>query len=379
MIVGFDGFFIGQEASAWGATELNLVRQLAEMDQVDTFLVFLPQSGVARLPALPNVIGIVVRKPRSDNALSRTRSIVRATKSSHVRMDLYIETCEISPRFNPTVALCSIEHDFSHGRMERPLSLERLRGLVYRRLHIGSIKRTDAFFCNSYFTLRQLEKYLRPTQTRTVFPHGCDEVFTKRLASSLPPNINTGIIEPGPYFLYVGRVRVRHKNVATLLRAFVRVAAKRPDLSLVIISSQNFSSEQRRIVSQVPNRVHVLRGLKVDEIAHAYSNAVALVLPSTYEGFGIPIIEAQNMRCPVVLNDIEVFREVGGEGALFFNGTVDDLVKKMEFALDRQGLERLVQSGSENCRKFSWEGAALLVKRYLDEKRKVIGEVPNRG
>jgi len=327
MIVGFDGYFMGDPSSAWGATERSLLRELAELDSDDCFRVFVTHEGRAALPDLVNVQAIEVRPSKLHNALGRTRSLEAAIRSMRPAMDVYIETCEILPRVDPSITVASIEHDFSQGRLEYPLSLSRLSGIVYRRWHLRSVRRADILLCNSNFTLQQLKEYLRPGQATGVFPHGCDEAYRERGDGPGEPNGPSSPQELGRYFLFVGRVRVRHKRFELLLRAFDSLLSKNVDLKLVVVSSQAFTFGQRRLLRRFQDRVVLKQGLSPAAIARWYRHAVAVVLPSEYEGFGIPIIEAQNVGCPVIASNIPVFREVADGGAIYFEGTAADLAE----------------------------------------------------
>lgn len=366
MIVGFDGWYIGLESSAWGVTQLNIIRRLAAIDPRDTFVVFASKTGVAQLPPLANIRAVEVSRSAAGSAIRRTRAIKRAVRSEHINLDVYIETCEIAPRFDRGVVVFSIEHDFSEGRLEYPVSVARVRGLIYRHLHLRSISRANEFFCNSKFTMGQLSPYLSPHQRASVFPHGCDDAF---LHANVGLKVSRGLA-PNPdsqrYVLYVGRIQVRHKNFSTLLQAFCCFWRKHQGIRLFIVSSQDLTRRQRRLLGEARGNLVLLRGLKAREIADLYQEATALVLTSTYEGFGIPIIEAQNLRCPVVLTNIEVFREVADGGGIFFDGTAFDLEKKLEFVLSRENVEPYIENGLMNCRRYSWDASAELMKRSLD-------------
>lgn len=369
MIVGYDAYFVGDTSSAWGATERNLLRELAALATEDSFRVFVTPKGRAALPELVNVQPIEVRESMLRNAVGRARSLGQSIRSLHPKMDVYVETCEILPRLDPNVTVLSLEHDFSQGRLESPLSLSRLRGMLYRHWHLKSVRRADTLFCNSDFTLRQLRQFLRPGQTAVVFPHGCDDAFRESGLSVRSANGLPSFLVPDRYFLFVGRVRVRHKRFGVLLSAFEAVQSRVPGLRLVVVSSQDFSSAHRRTMRRFKDRVLLLRGLQPEEIAHLYRHAAALVLPSEYEGFGIPIIEAQGLGCPVIASNIEVFREVAGGGCVFFDGSVDDLTQKLELALDRRNVESYVAQGRMNCQRFSWRASAQVILTRLNQVR----------
>jgi glycosyltransferase involved in cell wall biosynthesis len=91
-----------------------------------------------------------------------------------------------------------------------------------------------------------------------------------------------------------------------------------------------------------------------DELAQLYRDAAALVLPSRYEGFGLPVVEAMASGTPVVAAPDEALREVAGDAAVF--APAEELAAAVERALaDR---DRLVAAGLERAQRFSWDETA---------------------
>jgi glycosyltransferase involved in cell wall biosynthesis len=91
-----------------------------------------------------------------------------------------------------------------------------------------------------------------------------------------------------------------------------------------------------------------------------YKHAEALVFPSTFEGFGMPVAEALAAEVPVVCSDIPPLREIADGAALFFHPeSVDDLAEQMQQILDNTARrERLIARGKELATRFSWSRAA---------------------
>jgi glycosyltransferase involved in cell wall biosynthesis len=115
--------------------------------------------------------------------------------------------------------------------------------------------------------------------------------------------------------LHVGSL-IPRKNPEFLLRLAASVREARPDLELVQVGG-SLSDAQARLVDELGLRPHLhrLSGLTRSELAALYRRAGAVLLPSTAEGFGLPIIEALSCGAPVVASDLSVLREVGGDAA----------------------------------------------------------------
>jgi len=90
-----------------------------------------------------------------------------------------------------------------------------------------------------------------------------------------------------------------------------------------------------------------------------YQEATAYILPSLYEGFGIPILEAMSHKCPVIASFTSSLPEIGGEACLYFDpNSVDDLLDKMEIIQKNKTLVAdLITKGAERINFFSWEVA----------------------
>lgn len=117
-----------------------------------------------------------------------------------------------------------------------------------------------------------------------------------------------------PYFMAVGTVEPR-KNIVRLARAFARVRSEAGrDLRLLIVGGKGWRSEEiLREVRKVAGKSVIWTGYAPsDDLPALYSGAIALVYPSIYEGFGLPVVEAMACGAPVIASDHAALREVGG-------------------------------------------------------------------
>jgi glycosyltransferase involved in cell wall biosynthesis len=154
-----------------------------------------------------------------------------------------------------------------------------------------------------------------------------------------------------------------YKNVETLIAAMNLL----PDYRLQLLSSID-SARQTELQKQAvrPDQLEFFGGVPEAQYQELLGQATALVTASRDEGFGIPLIEAMALGTPVICSDIEVFREIGGDAALFFSP--DDPVGLAEAV---KGLENPIvfaqyaASGLAQSRKFSWANSAAQLRAIL--------------
>jgi len=150
------------------------------------------------------------------------------------------------------------------------------------------------------------------------------------------------------------------KNLTTLIEAFHLLLKEKPEYFLVIVGKKGWLYEE--IFNKVKelnlkNKVIFTGYLEEQELGYVYQNASLFVLPSFYEGFGIPILEAMNFNCPVISSFTSSLPEIGGDACLYFEpSSSQDLKNKMlEFLENEQLRKELVKKGKERVKLFSWE------------------------
>ncbi len=162
-----------------------------------------------------------------------------------------------------------------------------------------------------------------------------------------------------PYILFVGTLQPR-KNVARLIEAFSKLDS---DISLVVIGKKGWQYEEILAAPAkfgVESKVRFLHNVTSEDLPSFYKNAEFFVLPSLYEGFGLPVLEAMQLGCPVITSDISSLPEAGGNAALYFDPkNVDDIKEKMQKVLNDKDLrKKMIDKGHDQVKKFSWEKSA---------------------
>ncbi|USN99883.1 MAG: glycosyltransferase family 4 protein [Phycisphaeraceae bacterium] len=165
-----------------------------------------------------------------------------------------------------------------------------------------------------------------------------------------------------PYFLFPANT-YPHKNHRVLLDVAERAAAAGDPVDLVFVGSEinggfplRAEIERRRL----GDRCRVMGGVSPARLRWLYSRAAAAVIPSEYEGFCLPVVEAMRCGCPVVCSDIPALREIAGEDAVFVPACdAGALLDAMTSVRDDRALrERLVQGGLRRGASFSWRRSA---------------------
>jgi glycosyltransferase involved in cell wall biosynthesis len=123
----------------------------------------------------------------------------------------------------------------------------------------------------------------------------------------------------GKYILFVGTLQPR-KNISRLIEAFSKL--KKDNLSLVIVGKKGWQYTE---ILSAPDKYHVRDNVKFldfvsdEDLPSLYKNAFCFVLPSLYEGFGLPVLEAMKYGCPVLTSNVSSLPEAGGDAALYFD------------------------------------------------------------
>lgn len=173
------------------------------------------------------------------------------------------------------------------------------------------------------------------------------------------PAVENPISQKKPYLLCVGSLDPR-KNLERLLKAFRFYENNEIELLVVGGKSKSFSNFDLEEFAREDSRVKLLGYVPDDCLQYLYSNAVAFIYPSLYEGFGIPPIEAQAMGCPVISSSSTSLPEILGDSALYCDPyDVCDISKKIRYLVSDNDLqESLRKSGAQNISNYSWGRSA---------------------
>lgn len=242
---------------------------------------------------------------------------------------------------------------------------------AYRRRISADLERADLVITVSEYSKSEILRHFSPRTEPLVIHPG--------IAGLSDPD--PGLPHPNgdrPYFIYVGGYDQR-KGLDQLLRVFnelVATGGSSADL-LIVGVPRSLSEEFDHLLNQglETKRVHQTGYIDDDAVRHLLRNAIALIFPSKFEGFGLPALEAMAAGCPVVTTHSTSLPEVCGDAALYVD-VGDDLtlavaMQRLETSGDLRSAH--IARGIEQSRRFDWQRSAT---KYLDALTSLVRNRP---
>ena len=361
MRIGIDAHHVGVQEGGNERYCENVIRCLASAPaQQDELFVFSYREAARR--RIPN--GRITHLPLNRRSVAWQRAVELPLHSWRLDLDVLHVPFNFLPVFRCRKVITIHDLTFLH-LPQTHYPLERLRMVVMTKL---AARRADHILTVSEFIKQDIvDHYNLAPDLVTVAPNAADRDVFRPLDSVMRQAFRRAWRIDYPYFLWVGIMQPR-KNVATLVEAYVRLRATgHTDNHLVLVGRLGWMYED--VLRLIEDRglapvVHRFDEVDAAALAGFYSEATALVVPSHWESFGLPIIEAMSCGCPVVCSHAAAMPEIYGDAALAFDpAQPDELVDRLSRLLDDSALrDDLVVRGFKNADRFSWERTAAIVK-----------------
>jgi glycosyltransferase involved in cell wall biosynthesis len=255
-------------------------------------------------------------------------------------------------------------HDINHRR--NPASFSWRFRTLYRALTPLLVRSAAAVVTVSQFSKREIATYYGRADGVFVIPNAVGEWV------HVPGQQPAGVSDD-EFFLLVGSPSA-HKNMEVAIAGFLRYRSSGGRARLILAGSAHHSLAAT--TADAVDEVQSIGRVADDELAWLYQHCKAFLFPSTYEGFGIPPIEAQAVGAPVLASDIPALREVlTPESALWFApGEPAQIADALAIVdNDPARIARISKEGRRNADRFSWPDSASalseLIDRIYDGKR----------
>ncbi len=369
----------------WSGVETyiyHLIKYISKQDPSDTYILFanassnekryIPDFGRDNIKIIqthiPNKIlniGLLFfGYPKLDKLIE---------KKVHLKIDAFV-----FPDLRPyalskkTTAVQTV-HDLCFERF--PYFFSRKSRLWFKLLKAKKlILKADKIVAVSKSTKEDLEKiYQIPSQKIQVIYEGIDNDFSSKINDLSWINIKIKYQIPENYFLFLSTLEPR-KNLKNLLLAFEEYKKRTINDTKLILVGQKQSDIFSKLHIQTSKDVIQTGFISEDEKPYFYKNAKALVYPSFFEGFGLPLLEAMKCNTPIITSNSSSMPEIAGNSAIYINPTdVNSIVEALGKIDDPVIRKKLSDNSHEQIKKFSWQQCAQLtleiIKTAIEEKK----------
>ncbi|MBK7627787.1 MAG: glycosyltransferase family 4 protein [Bacteroidales bacterium] len=251
-------------------------------------------------------------------------------------------------------------HDFIYEKYSRGLAKQ-----VHHYQKKIAIERSSGIICVSENTKNDLlNTFPKTDQSKIkVIYNGVSELFR-------PVNVSTPLLgnfcnlNNKKYLLFIGS-RASYKNFDVAVKTLVHFS----DFEFVIVSGGFLSKKEISFLNHlIPDRYHYFNGLSEEELNLIYNHAFCLIYSSSYEGFGIPIIEAMKAGCPVISTNKSSIPEIAGDAALLVDRiSAEDFAEKIIELENQKVRNALINKGLIQTQKYSWDKCYTDVIQFYKE------------
>ncbi len=335
-----------QKSGGVSGVWLELISRINKRQEFDcSFLEYTnAQENINRKDfSIPNFSILKIRK--FPLALERFLNPRIESTDNFIFHSSYYRTCSCPKAKNVTTV-----HDFIHERFRSGIPL-----FINHLQKKKALLKSDAIICVSQSTKKDLINYIPAIKKEKIFVvyNGVDNTVFKKLEAIEKPDHISAL---GNYVIYVGKRDQAYKNFKSLVYAL----KKHPDLNLALIGGGAPSyREMQNIKKELDDRVHWLGHIDNRELNILYNFSFALVYPSLYEGFGMPVIEAQSAGCPVIATNCSSIPEIALDSVVLTDyGSEMELSHSLYLLKDSLVRTAYIEKGLNNATRFSWDKMA---------------------
>lgn len=368
MRIGIDARDVLRKPSGIAVYTTSLIQGLARQDRENEYLLYLdnhydPAVEHSNIVRQNNFCWKVLKASPS---LWKQISLPYNLKLD--RVDLFHSTTSTLPLVRPcrtVVTFCDLFHEINPEWVP-PNVRTRLH-----RLYKFAAQHATLVIAISENTKRDLMKIygIKEQKIKVIYP-GKSDLFRPVKDVTLIEELRRRLKIRDRFLLHVGALAY-WRNISNLLKAFAILKKQKVPHQLVLVGRSFWSFDLNRLLAELDLEGEVINlgYLSTDELVLLYNGAEALVFPSLYEGFGIPVLEAMSCRTPVVASCVASLPEVVGEAALLIDPyDVESIADGMARVIRDKSLYReLVEKGMKRAKLFSWDKMAQQVGQAYKE------------
>jgi glycosyltransferase involved in cell wall biosynthesis len=345
----------------------QLVKSLSRLKSIHKFVLYASSEDIASVSLPPGWTIAEANYPKY--SISEIGLFGLRTKVDKV--DVFHEPHYTLPIGIGNISVVTI-HDIIHLRF--PQLFGRFQRLYSYSMIRHSVRHSRFVIADSEFTKKDILSTFRLNPDKIKVIHlGVSEQYRPLRGHGQLDDFRKRFGIQRPFILYVGNVKP-HKGIDILLTAFGQVR-KKVDMDLVLVGGSILQDRVLGSLAQgagIDDRILELGRLNEEDLVMAYNAAEVLVMPSRYEGFGLPALEAMACGTPVLVSNAASLPEIVDDAAIIFKvGNSRELADALLRLLKEPALRReMIKKGREQARKFTWIQTA---KQTLDLYEQIIG------
>ncbi|RJR30283.1 glycosyltransferase family 1 protein [Candidatus Microgenomates bacterium] len=363
MNIGIDGYEANVEKRVGiGQYAYQLLCAINRLDQKNNYTIFLPQKPLDDLPPQSANWRYIVGNPGSLWTIRQLPKLIAGNP-----LNLFFSPTHYIPWFVRLPRIVSImDLSFLHF----PQMFRFKDRLQLTQLTAFSVKRAQKILTISQFSKQEIVDnfHIRPEKITVTYPGVTVSTLKQSEVTQKKILARNGVGEN--YILFVGTIQPR-KNIERLISAFEEITDGSVQFVLVGKKGWLFEPILERIShSSKKQLIKWLDFVPDADLPVLYANATCFVLPSLYEGFGLPVVEAMHYGCPVVVSSTSSLPEIAGKAGIYVNPEdVDDIAQGLIKAIQLTPSERkkYVALGRDQVKKFTWEQCAKQTLKVFNE------------
>jgi glycosyltransferase involved in cell wall biosynthesis len=386
MNIGFDAKRAYHNGTGLGHYSRTLIRSLAEYFPQNEYFLFNPKPSELFKLKGKNIHEVLPSKLLHKTLSSVWRSTWIKSDLEKMSIDIYHGLSNEIPIDIDVTDIRSVVtiHDMIFERF--PNQYSKIDVEIYKRKFKYACDHADKVIAISEQTKKDImEFYKTPEEKIAVCYQSCNPAFGETVSEKNKQLIKEKYSLPDQYFLYVGSI-IERKNLLGICKA-IYLLRNELKIPLVVIGDgtkykqqvkdfirQNGLDKQIIFLSEDPLAKVASSFLKAEDFPAIYQSAIAMIYPSFFEGFGIPVLEALWSRLPVITSNVSCLPEAGGDGAYYVDpNSSEEIAEGMKtiFA-DGSFTEALKEKGWQHAQSFRQQKCAADVMRVYESLKAVV-------
>ncbi len=372
MKIGFDAKRAYHNQTGLGHYSRTLIHSLANYFPAQEYFLFNPKPSSLFQFEEENIHEVLPHSFPSTVFRSAWRSSWVKKDLKKLKIDLYHGLSHEIPIGVQNVKIKSVVtiHDLIHERY--PEQYNPVDVKIYKKKFRYACRYADKIIAISEQTKKDIiEIYQAPQEKIVTSYQSCNPAFGEQLTGAQKRIIQLKYELPAKFFLYVGSI-IERKNLMNVCKA-IFILRNELEIPLVVIGDggkykqqikdfikQNNLEKKIIFLSGHPSAKSSKTFQNAEDLAAIYQSAIAMIYPSFYEGFGIPVLESLWSRLPVITSNITSLPEVGGDAVYYINPqSAEEIAEGMRrIYTDEQFANALREKGWQQAQKFTPRGCA---------------------